>query len=488
MAHSPDEAPDCAALEAGHDAPRAELGRAEATRILGVILILGLGLRLALWAWLGGLPIRIVDEQEYDKIARNLVERREFAVTPGTLTSIRPPLYPALVAGVYEMAGAGNHRAVRLVQVPLSLLIVVMTYALGARLDSRRVGLWAAGICSVYPSLLAYHNLVLTEILFTALLTAFVFSLVRAQQRDSITGLVPAGVLLGLGALARSILWPTPLIVAAYLLLAWRGGIGRRLLAGVVLASAAWGTIAPWAIRNTRVHETFTTVDVMSGRNLMMGNYEYTPMFRAWDAVSERGDRHWLQVLGRRYPGAMENLTQGQLDKLALKAAVAYVRENPGLTVRRDVVKFFHFWGLERELIAGAARGYFGAVSVPALLALTALVFGAYGFAMFAGIFGAVVHPPSDWRGNLLLLLVIGYICAMHTLTFGHSRYHLPLVPLILVYAGGAVVYARNIWERRRTPRFVLACGLSGLLVAWWCWEILIVDLQRLTDALRSAA
>jgi hypothetical protein len=310
--------------------------------------------------------------------------------------------------------------------------------------------------------------------------------LIWAQQRDSIARLVPAGVLLGLGALARSVLWPTPLIFGAYLLLAWRGHFGRRLIAGMVLALATWGTIAPWAIRNTKLQETFTTVDVMSGRNLMMGNYEYTPMYRAWDAISEEGERSWIHVLSRRYPNEMGGLTQGQIDKLALKAAIAFVRENPVLTLKRDIVKFFHFWGLERELVAGAARGYFGEISTPGLLALTALIFGSYVAAMIAGIFGVVVRPPSDWRGHVLLLLVISYICAMHTLSFGHSRYHLPLMPLILVYAGNAVVYAREIWARRKTWVFGLALALVALFVAGWAWEVLIVDLQRFTAMIRS--
>ncbi|WP_169978999.1 ArnT family glycosyltransferase [Tautonia rosea] len=455
---------------------------------LSLILLVGLVLRLALWLNFDQKPPQIWDERDYDTLAMTLAEYGEFAFEPGYPISLRPPLYPALVAGVYEVAGMQNYQAVRLVQIPLSLLIVSLAYVLGAQIESRRVGVWAAGFCSVYPSLVAYHNLLLTEILFTALLMAFIVSLIRAQQRDSIARLVPAGVLLGLGALARSVLWPTPVIFGVYLLLAWRGHLGRRLLAGVVLAAATWGTIAPWAIRNTKLQETFTTVDVMSGRNLMMGNYEHTPMYRAWDAISVEGERSWIYVLSQRYPDEMGGLTQGQIDKLALKAAVAFVRENPVLTLKRDIVKFFHFWGLERELVAGAASGYFGEISTPGLLALTALIFGSYVAAMIAGIFGAVVRPPSDWRGHVLLLLVISYLCAMHTLSFGHSRYHLPLIPLILVYAGNAVVYAREIWSRRRTWAFGVALALIALFVAGWAWEVLIVDLQRFTAMIRPNA
>ena len=106
---------------------------------------------------------------------------------------------------------------------------------------------------------------------------------------------------------------------------------------------------------------------------------------------------------------------------------------------------------------------------------------------MVAGIFGAAVRPPADWRGHLLLLMLIGYVCALHTLSFGHSRYHLPLIPPILVYAGLAIVHRRELWSRRGTWPFVLACALVGLLAAGWAREILVVDLGRFVDAVRSS-
>ena len=35
--------------------------------------------------------------------------------------------------------------------------------------------------------------------------------------------------------------------------------------------------VAPWAVRNTRLHGVFTVVDTMGGLNLLMGNYAHTP-------------------------------------------------------------------------------------------------------------------------------------------------------------------------------------------------------------------
>jgi hypothetical protein len=494
---------------------------------LAWIVLVGAVVRLALWAWLRDVPIAIGDEKEYHALAVNLALRGEFAFVPGSPTSIRPPLYPALVAVIYRAFGMGNVAAVRLVQSGLSLVTVVLAYRLGAESHGRRVGLWTAALVGFYPSLLGYNNLLLTEVLFTALLTAACLALARALRARSLAWLGLGGVLLGLGALTRSVLWPFPVALGALLLAAWGGpkktgdtrhetrdtvGIpedheppGRqghhhrtkeirltsrvfseRLLAVAVLLATFIATIAPWSIRNTRLQESFQTIDVMGGRNFMMGNYEYTPLYRTWDAISLQGERSWIGVLLAKYPSARPR-TQGQIDKLALRHGIDYVRRHPGLTLRRDVVKFFDFWGLERELISGAASGYFGPVPRPALVPLTLLIFGSYAVALCAGLFGMALEPPADVRVHALLLLVIGFLCAVHTATFGHSRYHLPVMPLVLAYSASALVHAREIWRRRHRPAFWLAAGLCAIALLGWARGVAGPDLGRYLDLLRGS-
>jgi 4-amino-4-deoxy-L-arabinose transferase-like glycosyltransferase len=454
------------------------------TAVWPLLLILAVGavLRLGLWCWFDGRPLNIVDEQEYDALARNLAERGELAFEPGRPATIRPPLYPAAVAGIYLLFGVDNFQAVRLCQAGLSLLTVLLLYRLGAAAFSPRVGLWLAGLYCFYPSMLGLNNLLLTEVLFTFLLVAFCCALLRALRRASVGALLLAGVLLGLAALTRSVMWLFPALLAPFLLFAWEGGWRRRLLAAAAVTAAFAATVAPWAARNTRVEQTFVVIDTMGGRNFMMGNYRHTPLTRAWDAIALEGEQSWVhEVVANSRP--QERDTQGKLDKLALRRGVKFVAENPGVTLERDVVKFFNFWGLERELVAGAGRGYFGQLSKAALLLLSAVIFGSYAAAVLAGVFGAVLAPPPDRRVHALFLLLIAFLCGMHTLVFAHSRYHLPVMPLVLAYAASAVVSRHELWQRRGWP-FRLACGLCGVFVLGWAWEVVFVDFQRFASLL----
>src|SRR5262245_33871865 len=84
---------------------------------LAVILLAGAVVRLLLWYGYRAEPLHIWDERDYHTLATNLLEHGEYTFTPGGIpTSLRPPLFPALVAGIYAVAGVDNFAAVRMVQ------------------------------------------------------------------------------------------------------------------------------------------------------------------------------------------------------------------------------------------------------------------------------------------------------------------------------------------------------------------------------------
>src|SRR5690348_1331789 len=75
---------------------------------LMIILFLGSILRLLVCFWFNGGALTIWDERDYNRLAVNLCTRGEFGIQPGKPTSLRPPLYPAVVAAVYALFGLGN--------------------------------------------------------------------------------------------------------------------------------------------------------------------------------------------------------------------------------------------------------------------------------------------------------------------------------------------------------------------------------------------
>src|SRR5262245_43055959 len=143
---------------------------------------LGLLLRVGILAHTVGLGTPIVDEQHYSQIASNILNGHGFAWGPGRPTSIRPPLYPSLVAAVWAIAGEGNLQAVRLVQVGLSAATAWLVFLIGRRAFTPVAGRVAAGVVWLYPSFIFFDVTILTETLYTFLLVSFVLLTVKVIE------------------------------------------------------------------------------------------------------------------------------------------------------------------------------------------------------------------------------------------------------------------------------------------------------------------
>jgi 4-amino-4-deoxy-L-arabinose transferase-like glycosyltransferase len=424
-----------------------------------------------------GMEPSIVDEQHYLTLAANVAEGNGFGWDANTPTSIRPPLYPFFIAGVWTLTGASNPQTVRWAQIPLALLSILLLYLLGRRWFDGRTALVASASLALYPGLLFSGVLILTETLFVMLLLLFLLAVAHVERRATIPVAAVAGAALGLAALARSILWP--FIVVLTIMMWWWAGRARvrrlPLIAGLLVGYAI--VIGPWAIRNTQLQRTVTVVDTMGGLNLLMGNYAYTPEDRMWDAVSLSGPRAWSANLPSAAPDGRP-WTEGTKEKWARQEAITFMVAHPFTTLRRAALKFSDFWGLEREFVAGVERGYF---RPPPWLFVVVAVAGTVAYVATAvlGVIGICLSPPR-MGPHVLLVSVIAFTCAVHTVIFGHSRYHLPLVPILLLYGVSAVTSGAYRQLFRLQLRSVVALASIGLLSLIWAHEVLGRDWDRI--------
>src|SRR5947209_76397 len=109
--------------------------------------LVGLVIRLAVLSQTATLGPKIVDEQQYTQIAENIGAGNGFGWAAGQPTSIRPPLYPGLLAATWALTGATNFQAVRVVQILLSLATALLVYWIGASVWNQQAGALGAAIC-----------------------------------------------------------------------------------------------------------------------------------------------------------------------------------------------------------------------------------------------------------------------------------------------------------------------------------------------------
>jgi 4-amino-4-deoxy-L-arabinose transferase-like glycosyltransferase len=440
------------------------------------ILAIGLILRLLPLIFFWGKPLTIVDETHYQAIAENILRHQEFALETGHSTSIRPPLYPAFLTAIYSVTGGVHLNAVRMIQILISLGIIYVIYRLALRLFDEKVGRVAALIFAVYPSLIVFSHFVLTEILFTFLFLVFVYFFVAFLQHKKYLDIFLTGLFLGLAALTRSILYPFMVITIVFMAAVLRDSFANKTKWTSLLIAGCLLVTAPWSIRNTMMYGSLVAVDTMGGLNMYMGNYEHTPLNRAWAAVDLQGDKAWYYG----HEQALSGMNEAQKQKWATKQAATYMSNHKLLTLERTLIKAANLWGLEREVLGVIINGHYPELNKKAaLLVTTPAIFLSYCIVIVGSVFGLCHNMNLRNFGLVFLMLIMIYFTGVHALTFGHSRYHLPLIPLLGIFASWSLLNFRAIWCNRNSLRFKLSLASSAGFLLIWFREVILVEGSR---------
>ena len=149
---------------------------------LVAILLLGLGLR-GYEAWDGRPPV--YDAQGYADIAIELERGNGFALGPGATqpaTNYSPGL-PLFAGGLYALTGGVHERMARLVLALIGTLAVLFSYLIGRRLSGPLAGLVGAAAVAIYPALLEYQGMLMSEPLAASLLSGAVLAMLWADDR-----------------------------------------------------------------------------------------------------------------------------------------------------------------------------------------------------------------------------------------------------------------------------------------------------------------
>jgi 4-amino-4-deoxy-L-arabinose transferase-like glycosyltransferase len=320
----------------------------------------------------------------------------------------------------------------------------------------------AEGPAWVRPSLLG---------LLVLLLVAGAYAMVRALEGGSTRWLVLAGVLIGLGFLAKQL--QTLLVVPAFALVylaAASGSLARRLgqllAAGAAMIAAAgwWVAIVELWPASSRPYiggsQTNSILELTFGYNgfgRLTGNETGSvggapggPGGSGW------GPTGWARMLGAEVGGQIAWLLPAAI--LLLAAGLWLTRRAPRTNRARAGFALWGGWlvvtGLVFSYMQGIFHPYYAVALAPAVAALVGM--GA------TGLWEVRRHPQTRWwlAGTLAVTAVWSYVLLRRT-----PDWHPGLAPLVLVV--GLVVAALIATMPSVAPRrAVLAVAAAGLLVA----------------------
>ncbi len=409
------------------------------------IFALGLGLRLDYAIRAPNHPVD--DARAYARISRALYRGEGFTQGDGPgYHHLQPasnysPGLPLLTAGVYEVWGSADEEAARIVFALLGSLAIPLAFLLGRRLAGPNAGLVAALPTAIYPALLEYGGMLMTEPLGTAVLAALILCFVRACELKRPQTWACTGLLLGALAMLRpeyAVLIPV-LPALGVLLLRNEGPIKNALVGPAIALACVCVLVLPWTIRNIVVFDRLVPISTGGGQVLYEGSYiPAGPDPERIGAVLL--ERHpWIRdELGPR-PGP---IYRGQA--VALLAAREHPGENTDVALRGMAVDAYLHSILHEPLrLAGFICG-------KAWLAWTGPARG-------------VMRLPL-WRALQLLLLLAAAI----GLVVGLVRRSFEAVVVAAVFATFTLVQMVFIASPRRTLLLTPElAALAGLGLTW---------------------
>ena len=207
------------------------------------------------------------DSHVYADLATNWLQHGIYGQTQAPLivpTDTRLPGYPAFLAMIFWLFGAGNFKAVMLAQIVFDLATCLIVADIARRMLSTRAAKIAFLLASLCPFLANYSVAVLTEtleIFFTVLaLDCAVAALNRMHAGEA--GINQRWAATGVAIAACILLRPDGgillIAVAFYVVAAARKTTIRgAVVAGVIITAFALAPLAPWTIRNFRTLHHF---------------------------------------------------------------------------------------------------------------------------------------------------------------------------------------------------------------------------------------
>ena len=438
---------------------------------------------LALWA--GRDAQLVLDEQTYALRAEALLEGRGFlgsyqswvlhdATRPVDLPQYpgawQPPGYTAFVAGLLALGGH-SLLAVKLAQVLLGSASVLLVLGLGRAWFGERAGIASAWLAALYPNLIAFTHYLWSETLFIFLLLTALLALTRRPGPPGGRAAALAGLLLGLAALTRaSLVYFLPLL-SLWLVFVHRERLRTALAAAAIVPAVALLVILPWTLRNTLLHGGFVLIETNGPYNLWRGNgpaafedrcspevAHYPAPFDCIPVWPVENRTAWMLIddarraLGKQQPSDLEVVRYAQA------AAWAEIRAHPETFVRRIVPRLVDFWNPTSFLVRHLQVGAYGPVS-------PALAFALSWAAMLAYLAAAGLALAGAWTARrnphtaLVVLLVLFY-SGISAVSFGLTRFRLPLEPLLLLLAGAALA-TRWPPRPRRAAAILAVAGLA---------------------------
>ena len=391
------------------------------------------------------------------------------------------PLYPYFLGAIYACFGR-DPTIVGICQAVVGSLSCALLGAAGWRLFSKRVGLVAGLLLSVYaPAIFADVTIQssVLDLFFLSLFLWFASGLVQdASRRQS---WLWSGFALGCLSLTKENAWVFLVPMLGWVVLQHRDLGRQRLVLAAVLLVGLMAAVVPGGVRNQIVSGDFPLIVSQFGPTFYIGNNAeadgtYRPLSSAGGgAAFERAD---ATALAEQAVGV--SLTRGEVSRYWMRQALDDIISQPGDWVSLIGRKFALLFNAT-EVVDTESQYSHADQSVP--LRLT-------GYVTHVGVMAplALLGVWISWRHRRELWLLYGMFityAASLVLFYVSAQYRYPLVPFFVLFTSFGLVDGRRFLRDTRVSQRVPAAVAIVLLAVLSNWPILSKDRMRAATEVR---
>ncbi len=438
-----------------------------------------LGLLAATIHWFGTSALTRGDTASYLEPGRNLLLHGRF-FADGVPDLLRTPGYPLFLA----VTSLGGLSAAAVANVLLSVFSVVLVWRLGrTAFGDNRIALAAAWIFAFEPLSVTCSAILLSDTLFLALFLLSLEPLAAFLRERRLPVLATAGLWLAAATFVRPVTYYLPVALAAGLFFVLARVPGLRWKAPAVLLISILPWLAAWQIRNW-VETGYGGFSSASEVNLyflaapnVTAHLEHRPFLDVRDALGyvgfagNSGQSYLFQPYLERNP-QQAGWSQGQRLAFMRAKAAGILRAHPGLYLRLcfkslsqpvfnpsggssfehplnpgDPARSFADYSLARRwtVLLRASPGALAEKALFGAILLGLYLFAARGVFLAArGSFGGDMCHACLWLLLGTSLYLLGITAAMGG-SGGGSRYRLPVMPVVCIFAAAGALRAKTI-------------------------------------------
>jgi hypothetical protein len=438
------------------------------------IITVALAARVAWIAATDFRPTLIDDAGRYDLLGRSLADNAGFVNPNGHLTMYWPPGYPFILAALYKLYPhwlLADHtvKAALLLNALLGTATVALVYAIGVRAFGRKAALAGAAITALFPSLVFFAGVTLSETAFTFLLLLALWLLIEAEARDCRL-LIVAGLVVGFASLVRGQALLLPLVALPFW---WASAHGhRQVRPGVTAATGAtpvmefedvsaqppaWRdltmrlavvgglallVVAPWTARNYVESHSLVLISSNSGVDFYIGH-----------SAGADGRGRIVNDFVFRYPDLPPAEAEARISNDGFHDGLTYAVHHPLREVTLSARKVFFLYYRDRAAVDWIDSHGERHVLASSLQHALWLLSDAYYYAVIA----LAVVGVRRWFSlrdpvRLLLVSLAVYWTLVHVAFFADPRFHAPIMPVLALWAGMGVM-----WGQAQSRRVILS-------------------------------